>query len=138
MALRVDVTDPMQRTFSAYPLNLLTVLPGSAGGTTSDTTAGCDPEAAFVADPCETSTDGTTGEPGGATTSATSTSTGDPATTGTSTDGPGTTEPASPTGQTSPSDASGCSCDFTASAGLAWVSLLALGRRRRRGTIASG
>ncbi|MCY0994948.1 hypothetical protein OV203_47920 [Nannocystis sp. ILAH1] len=132
VALRVDVTDPMQRTFSAYPLNLLTVLPGSSGGTTSDTTAGCNPEAAFVGDPCETSTDATTGEPGNATTSTTSTSTGDPATTGTSADGSGTTEPASSTGPTLTADASGCSCETTASASLAWVSLLALGRRRRR------
>ncbi|MFZ6180929.1 hypothetical protein [Nannocystis pusilla] len=133
VALRVDVTDPMQRTFSAYPLNLLTVLPGSSGGTTSDTTAGCDPEAAFVNAPCDTSGEGTTSEPGAATTSTTSTSTtSEPTTAGTSADAAGTTEPASSTGPALTSDASGCSCDTTASASLAWLSLLALARRRRR------
>lgn len=49
VALRVDVTDPMQRTFSAYPLTLLTVLPGSS----NDGTTACEPEASFVVMPCD-------------------------------------------------------------------------------------
>ncbi|MBZ5711784.1 hypothetical protein [Nannocystis pusilla] len=131
VALRVDVTDPMQRTFSAYPPNLLTVLPGSAGDTTSDTTAGCNPEAAFVADPCDTGGDGSTGDPGDPTTAATSAATSD-GSSGDMADSTGTGGSSSSAGPALTPDSSGCSCDATPPAGLAWASLLVLGLRRRR------
>ena len=85
VALRVDVTDPMQRTFSAYPLNLLTVLPGSSDGGTT----GCEPEASFVVMPCDsegepaaTSTGLGTGDTGVPGTSGSGTNTGDATTAG--------------------------------------------------------
>lgn len=49
IALRVDVTDPMQRSYSAHATQLLAVLPGNSGAS-----SGCDDEASFIAEPCAT------------------------------------------------------------------------------------
>lgn len=126
VALRVDVTDPMQRTFSAHPLNLLTILPGSG----ESTTTGCNPEASFVGDPCDT---GDTAEP-----ATTSTGT-DAGTSGITGGGPGGGETGGDAGALSSStgpalvpEPSGCACDAGAPSALAWAGALLLVRRRRR------
>lgn len=121
VALRVDVTDPMQRTFSAYPLNLLTILPGSSDGGTT----GCEAEASFVVMPCTTED---SGEPA-------PTSTG-PGTSGSVVTGSGSGESSggasSSSGPTLVPDTSGCSCDATGPSQLPWAGVLLLGLRRRR------
>lgn len=128
VALRVDVSDPMQRTFSAYPLVLVTVLPGGGG----DNTTGCDPEASFIADPCDTSGTGgssTTGPGSGSGDSGADTSSapGSPgSSTGNSSDSGTATEPMLEDGP------SGCSCDVRALSFPAWVVGVLLALRRRR------
>ena len=128
VALRVDVTDPMQRTFSAYPINLLTILPGSGEGTTT----GCNPEASFIGDPCDT---GDTAEP---TTTSTTTGAGTSGSTG---GGPGGGESSGNAGSSSSTtgpalapEPNGCACEATAPSALEWAGalLLVVGRRRRR------
>ena len=124
VALRVDVTDPMQRTFSAYPLTLLTVLPGSS----NDGTTACEPEASFVVMPCATED---TEDP-----AATSTGhgTGGPGPTGSGGSGESSGGPSSSSGPALAPDTSGCSCDATGPSRLAWAGVLLLGLwRRRRG-----
>lgn len=131
IAFRVDVTDPMQRTFTAHGLSLLTVLPGSGA------TSGCDEEASFIADPCETSgmdastsgaepTTSASTDPGtGASTSAeTPTGTGG-GSSGQGSEGSATTDPSS-------NGPEGCACDTNRSSVPVWMSLLAFGLRRRR------
>ena len=131
IAFRVDVTDPMQRTFTAHGLSLLTVLPGS------EVTSGCDDEASFIADPCETSgmdesgsgneptTSAGTGPGTGASTDVDS-STGSGGGSGQGSEGSATTDPS----QSAPG---GCACATAPSSAPAWMWLLALGLRRRRG-----
>ena len=123
VALRVDVTDPMQRTFSAYPLNLLTVLPGSS----NDGTTGCEPEASFVVMPC----DSEGGEPAATSTGLGTSDTGVP---GTSGSGGGTGDATTAPGATLATDTGGCSCVASAPSQLAWAGVVVLGlwRRRRR------
>lgn len=127
VALRIDVVDPMQRTFSAYPPNLLTILPGSSMGTTSE----CEPEASFIATPCMT---GGTSESG----SPMSTTTGSSGAIDSS--GPGSGDAsvdASSAGSTTTGAElvraeDGCSCVTTsAPSHFAWASLVLFGWRRR-------
>lgn len=128
VALRVDVNDPMQRTFSAYPLILVTVLPGGGDANTT----GCDPEASFVADPCDTS------GAGGSSTRGPNSSSGESG----ADDGGATGSSGSIAGNSSDSGAateppledgpSGCSCDVHAPSFPAWVVGVLLAPRRRR------
>lgn len=131
VALRVDVTDPMQRTFSAHALNLLTILPGTSEGTTT----GCNPEASFVADPCDTSGTGEAPTPSTGTTAASTGASGVTSGGGlgdsTGSSGGG----ASSTGPTLTPEPSGCACDTApAPSALAWAGVLVFGLRRRRRT----
>ena len=98
VTLRVDVVDPMQRTFSAYPINLLTILPGSAEGTTT----GCNPEASFIGDPCDTGGDASTGGHGPSSSGSGGSSNGADASSGGA---------SASTGPDLGSEPSGCSCD---------------------------
>lgn len=131
IALRVDVTDPMQRTTTAHMPRLIVVLPGASGESGS-----CETGGSFIGDPgCEATTGGdgtttggglTTGGPlGGTGEGSTSASTGE----GTSGGGPGT-------GEQEPGDKQSCACTSgRGDAGWAWglVVLVGLGRRTRRG-----
>jgi MYXO-CTERM domain-containing protein len=128
ITLRVDVTDPMQRTFSTFAYHVISVLPGSGE------TGGCADTGSFIGENCgggSTSesgpgTGGTTFEPGG-----TDGSTGGPTTSGDSSGG-SSGEPATGGKLDEPT---GCGCD-SGGAGGAWV-LAALGlavRRRKRGS----
>ncbi|WP_143141390.1 hypothetical protein [Nannocystis exedens] len=138
VALRVDVTDPMQRTFSAYPRALVVVLPGSGEATTGD---GCSDTGAFIGnESCgsgtsggdSTGSDGSSGDPPMSTTEpdATTTSSG-----GAASDGTG--ESASTTSEEVPTRDT-CGCHSGGLAGSwAWTGLVLLGlRRRRRGVFA--
>ncbi|PCC72037.1 MYXO-CTERM domain-containing protein [Nannocystis exedens] len=118
VVLRVDITDPMQRTYSTYPVSLLSVL--EPAGTS---TGGCSDSGSFLQgdETCGTSgstTDGdtpTTDASAGPGASTSSSSTGDEATTA-----PGTgTEP------------SGCGCR-SGGGSAGWAALLLLGFARRR------
>jgi len=128
VALRIDVTDPMQRTFSAYPSNLLTILPGSSGGTTT----GCVPGGSFIVDACDTegsgeqtsaavtSADVSAGNPGSMASGAPSGSDGSSG------------EAPTTTGPTLAPDTDGCACATSAPSALVCVVLPLLGLRRRR------
>ncbi|WAS95141.1 hypothetical protein [Nannocystis punicea] len=122
VVLRVDVTDPMQRTYSTYPVSLLSVLAPS-----DPSTGGCSDSGSFLAQGGEE----TCGDSG----STTGTS-GDGPTTGAATDassssGEGTSDSATTSPMTG-SDPSGCGCrsDRSGSAAL-WLLLPVLGLRRR-------
>ena len=125
VALRIDVTDPMQRTFSAYPSNLLTILPGSSDGTTT----GCVPEGSFIVHPCDT--EGTSDPAATTAASSTGASTGS---VGSSVSGGNSTESGGSTsmtmGPTLASDADGCSCATSATPTLIWAIPLLFGLRR--------
>lgn len=128
VALRIDVTDPMQRTFSAYPSNLLTILPGSGGGTTT----GCVPEGSFVVDPCDT--EGTSEQ---TTAAATSTGISSDSSGSMSNGAPSSGEESSGEAPTTAeptltADADGCSCATGAPPSLVCIILPLLGLRRRR------
>lgn len=113
IALRVDITDPMQRSYTAHGAQLLTVLPGNSGAST-----GCDDEASFIAEPCATEGIDTT-------------MTGPPTSTFHAT---GVVSESSESTASAPmqSDPAGCSCDATGASGAAWAWLIFLGTRRRR------
>ncbi|HEY8379941.1 MAG TPA: hypothetical protein VIK91_25800 [Nannocystis sp.] len=112
IALRVDVTDPLARTFSAYPARLVEVWPAT-GGTT--TTTGCEATCG-ASEPGEAASE-TGGAPTTGGTTAGASSGGAETSTGAS------EGPASPTG-------CGCRAEAAGSWGPAlWV---ALARRRRR------
>lgn len=113
IALRVDITDPMQRSYTAHGVQLLTVLPGNSGAST-----GCDDEASFIAEPCATEGIDTT-------------MTGPPTSTFHAT---GVVSESSESTASAPmqSDPAGCSCDATGASGAAWAWLIFLGTRRRR------
>lgn len=121
VALRLDITDPMQRTFTAYPLRLLTILPGGGGGTT-----GCSDSGSFLGG--ESCGDGGSSSGGGASTTG--------ATEGSSGPGPGTGgEDSASSGQPQVDPPPvGCACR-SGSAGAPWawggLVLLGLGRRRK-------
>lgn len=134
VALRVDVVDPMQRSFSAYPPQLLTILPGSGGSGTGD----CSDSGIFIGNEgCgESDSDGTTGS------GDTSSGGGDPTTT-TGDPGPGSTggsstgEPVGTSTSGSPANPGpnevGCGCRSGAGERApALAGLLLLGLRRRR------
>lgn len=110
VALRVDITDPMQRTYSAHGVQLLTILPGSGGASTD-----CD-EASFIAEPCATEGIDTTAPP-------TSTFHG--------TDGSSDSSTSTPIAPLQ-GDPVGCTCDATGAPAAAWAWLFVLGTRRRR------
>lgn len=127
ITLRVDVTDPMQRTFSAYAYHVVAVLPGSSGETD-----GCNDSGSFIGDNCG----GGTGSTGGATGGQGSTggAVGSTGADGGSSGAPPTTggEPGAEPGP------GGCGCQ-TGGAGGAWAGVLMLlglrGRRRgKRGS----
>lgn len=128
VALRVDVTDPMQRTFSGFPLQLLTVLPGGSGTTTD-----CGDSGSIIGGGSCGETEGTGGTgtgTGGATGGAGSSGGG-----GAGSSGGGASDSAS-SGQIDPNKPTGCGCgaggDLGGAAGL--VLLWGLGRRRKRGS----
>ncbi|MCY1060682.1 hypothetical protein [Nannocystis sp. SCPEA4] len=123
VALRVDVTDPMQRTYSAYPVSLLVVLEKSD----TDTGGSCSDGGSFLMGG-DSETCGDSG--------ASTESTGDSPTTGTdtaatSTDATSTGDEATTTPETEPGS-TGCGCR-SSSGGAGWAALgLVLLRRRRR------
>jgi MYXO-CTERM domain-containing protein len=125
LALRVDVTDPAQRTFSAHPLQRVAALPpscerGSLGdcgeddsGATTDAETGAGEVTSGPAEPGQSSTDGP--------------QSGSSSTSGAPTDG----SPMEDSGL----GARGCSCEFEAAPAPTTFGLLAvvgLSRRRRR------
>jgi MYXO-CTERM domain-containing protein len=119
VTLRIDVTDPMQRTFSAYAPRVIGVLPGDGE------TDGCAGTGSFITAGCG----GSDGDSGGVTGGAAG-STGGSTSAGTS----GGSSGEAGTGGPNIDEASGCGCD--SAAGGAW-GLLALGllvRRRKRGS----
>ncbi len=116
IAFRVDLTDPMQRTFTAHGVHLLTVLPGS-----SNETGGCGSEASFIGESCDT--EGTDTDATGPTTDAASTGAG--GSSGEGSDDSATTEPRQ-------DGSGGCTCDATGSVAASWAWLILLGARRRR------
>lgn len=109
MTLRVDVTDPMQRTYSAYAFHVIEVLSG--------------------ADPTEGDSGLFIGESGGGS------SGGGPGSTGDTTGAPGGSSGAVETGEPKIDEATGCGCD-SGGAGGAWgLALVGLVvRRRKRGS----
>jgi len=122
IVFRVDITDPMQRTFTAHGVRLLTVLPGSSGAST-----GCDEDGgSFIGDPCATSGAPTTGT----TDTTTGTTTG--ATTGTS--GSAASSEGSDGSATGPkqTDPSGCACGTSGASAPSWAWLLVIAARRPR------
>lgn len=129
VALRVDVTDPMQRTTSAHMQRLIVVLPGSSGES-----GDCETGNSFIGDPnCEGSSGGADGSSGGEGGSSSSSSGGGAAT------GGSTGEDASTGAETGKQDLGDRGCACTAGGGegrsSAWglVLLLGLGRRARSG-----
>jgi len=121
IALKVEVTDPMDRRFTAHLGTLATILPPASG------TGGCqDTGAAFIGDPaCDTSA--TTDSP----TSGGSSNGPDGSSGGSSSVGPDTTGPGELPGT------EGCACGVTGSGGapvalLVGLGLLAARRRRTR------
>ncbi|MCY1060683.1 hypothetical protein [Nannocystis sp. SCPEA4] len=130
VALRVDVVDPMQRSFSAFPRALIVILPGNGETTTgedcSDTnnfigmmSCGDDSSAGDSSGPGSSDGPEPTGSTG-ATGSSTGSSTGDTGDAATTT----------PIDGTSPG---ACGCHSGGLAGSwAWTGLLLLGLRRRR------
>lgn len=136
VALRIDVTDPMQRTFSAFPRSLVVVLPGS--GDTTTTGGGCSDTNAFIGNE-SCGDDGGSDDTGSVSSSSgeapiDTSATGGPASTGSTGD---TTGDAATTSEELPTR-DGCGCDSGGSAGSwAWAGLVLLGlRRRRRGVFA--
>lgn len=125
IALRLDVTDPMQRTFSTYPLHLLTVLPGQTG------TTGCGDSGSFIGN--ESCGEVSTGDGGtGVTTSGGSVTGGEASTSG----GPSSSSDSQSTGpMINPVAPDGCACD-TGDTGTPWalggLLLPGLGRRRQK------
>ncbi|MDC0721585.1 hypothetical protein [Nannocystis bainbridge] len=119
VVLRVDVIDPMQRTYSTYPVSLLSVLEPS-----ETSSGGCSDSGSFLAG----GGDGTCGD----SETTTGTSGDDPTTAGssdgtsTSTGGAATTAPGTGT------EPAGCGCR-SGGAGAGWAALwlVALARRRR-------
>lgn len=121
VALRVDITDPQQRTWSAYPVSLLEVVEPveTTGGET------CSDGASFLDGP----TMGTCGDAGSST--GTSGDTGE-TTIGTSTTDASTTTGAATSAPAREPDPGGCGCrGGVAPPGFAWLWLLARRRRRR-------
>ena len=138
VALRVDVTDPMQRTFSAYPQALVVVLPGSGETTTGGDD--CSDTNAFIGnESCgEASSSGDVTGVGTTTGAAPTSTTGPDATaTGGESASDGTGESASTTSEEQPTRDT-CGCHSGGLAGSwAWTGLALLGlRRRRRGVFA--
>jgi MYXO-CTERM domain-containing protein len=130
ITLRVDVTDPMQRTFSAYAFHVVAVLAGSGG------TGGCAETGSFIGDNCDPTTgDGTgagtgTGEPGSTGDVGGSTTTGTPGGGSSSSSSGGEPE----TGGPKIDEPVGCGCRTDGGAAWGWaVVTLGLAARRRRG-----
>lgn len=119
VALRVDVTDPLKRSFSAYPIHLLTILPGS-GGTT--TTTGCNDSGSFIGGECDTMGSGGSGGP----TSGELTSSGT-GINGSSSDG----SSSEATGPKMEDPTTGCAC-ASSEPSSAWAALSFFAFRRRR------
>lgn len=130
IALRLDVIDPMQRTFSAFPVHLITVLPGGTG------TTGCSDTGSFIGgESCGDGTSSGGGGTGGGASTSDGTVTGGAPTTSTGPD-----ESTGP--MINPVAPDGCGCD-SGERGTGWalwgLALLGLGlRRQKRGsTLAS-
>ena len=113
VALRVDITDPMQRSYTAHGIQLLTILPGNSGAET-----GCDDEASFIAEPCATEGIGTS-------------MASPPTSTFHATDAISESSDSTASAPLQ-GDPGGCTCDATAASGAAWAWLIFLGTRRRR------
>lgn len=133
IAIRVDVTDPMQRTYSGHAFWLVTVINSDAPVECEDTDSG--DSSGFIGPQCETS--GGPGSTGGSTTSGPVTGTG--GSTGSVDTGGG--EASTGSGADTGDDGTGCGCraDSPADgprtpAALAILGLLAFipARRRRR------
>jgi MYXO-CTERM domain-containing protein len=130
IALRVDVTDPMQRTFSAYPRQLLVVLKNAVPGDTE----GCNESGNFIGNPnCEGDDSGSTSEggdsSGGAPTSSTSQASEGATSEGSSVTG----DSASTAPMEGPASGRGCGCRSGEAGGAwAWAGLALLGLARRR------
>ena len=135
IALKLDITDPMQRTFTTYPIHLLTVLPGGTG------TTGCADSGSFIGgESCGEASSGdataTTGGGGGSSSGQEPTSSGAASDAGSSSGS-----------MINPVGPDGCACDSGGGAGTPWgtpwvfggLVLLGLGRRRgkRGSTLAS-
>lgn len=122
LVLRVDITDPMDRTYSAHMLAAASVLPGSP----PMDDGGDDCGAIFVS-ACTTSDSG----------GAASSDDGAPVTEAGDSDAPagttGTTDTTGTAGATTSTqtDGDGCSCAVGSPVSLAWLALLGLRRRRR-------
>lgn len=124
IALRVDVTDPMQRTFAAYPMALVVVLPKDAGTTTN-----CGDSGSFLdGQTCGDSESGTGGVP----TTGTGASSGGPITSSDSS-GPGGDSASSGGAPIDTPQPIGCGCASDGGVpAYGLVALLGLVSRRRR------
>lgn len=116
VALRVDVTDPMKRSFSAYPIHLLTILPGSGGTTTT----GCGDSGSFIGGECGSSGSGVVTS-GGATSSDAGTDGANSSSGSSSATGPKMDDDPTPTG---------CACTASGTTSP-WVMLMFFAFRRR-------
>jgi len=132
VALRVDVVDPMQRSFSAFPRALIVVLPGSGETTTG---SDCSDTNAFIGN-MSCGDDSTAGDSSGPDSSGgpqPTTGSTDPASSST---GTGTGDTTDDSATTTPIDGTSpgtCGCHSGGLAGSwAWTGLLLLGLRRRR------
>lgn len=124
ITLRVDVTDPMDRTFSSYAYQVISVLPGS------EDTGGCADSGSFIGENCGGSSSGTSD--GGGTTFEPA-STGDGSSGGPTTSGGGGSSGGADTGEPKLDDPKGCGCrgDGDGAWGLAALALGLAARRRR-------
>lgn len=112
VVFRVDITDPMQRTFVAHGNQLLTVIPGN-----TPSSSGCEDGVSFIAEPCVT---------GGMDTSGSTAS-------GTSVDATGEqSSGSSTTSGPQQMDTGGCACAANRAPGAVWAWLLFLSAWRRR------
>jgi len=126
VALRVDVTDPMQRSFSGYPPMLLSVLPGGSG------TTGCGDSGSIIGG--ESCGDSDTSGGPSATTSATGG--GSSGSGGASSGGGSSGGTSAATGVNEP-EPTACGCGAGGDAGLAGLFVLVgiRGRRKRGSTL---
>ena len=130
--IRLDVTDPMDRTYTAYQFELNVILPAGSPGCSAGT-GGC--EGTFIMDPeCGGTGDGSTSD--GGDTSSTGTSGEAGTSTGMATTG---TDTAPGSGDDGGGGGGGCACtsgersrDASGWLVLGLLGVLGLGRRRRR------
>ncbi len=130
IAIRVDVTDPMQRTYSGHAFWLVTVINSDAPVECEDTDSG--DSSGFIGPQCETS--------GGGSGTTAGTSGPDASTGGATSDGvdTGGSEASTGSGADTGDDGSGCSCRADSAPGipvalgvLGLISLIPARRRRR-------